>query len=779
MGKNFIKVIWEDNVENFSVARERELRKYLAEKYNSEKINIIYKTIGSNKNVDVTAENVSGDLVINTEYQHKLMRAYMKERALELNWAYLAKLDATVNNSLEDGDIMGQRFKRFIIKKIEFSNFLSFSPDRHKFNISDNRGILTVQSIPANFGGKTIFTVDLLLFLFFNVTTRTKTAEEIFNLYSNADEVVVRGELEIDGSNYIIERTVKRAKKRDGSFNVTTSLDFYQIFEGENVIKLNGEQRAATDQIIKDYIGTKEDFLLTIVTTSKNLEDLIDTKPTERGQILTRFIGIDFFREKEKIAKDNYNDWLSKTKIKTHTPEGVLAENKELTKNIDDLDKQITIGEGEIDRISGELAAKGKEKEDNLKFFLEVDKELYQIDEDRVISDLADLDKKINEKQENITEQKKNLAEPKEAFDIDEYKTIKSDLDDEKQNERTLISDLTKLSSFMSDLSTFSDCSMCGKTVLNDETTKAIKKNQEETKKIQGALEKAREEIKKYDEKIKALEILRESWAVYDKAALLVEKNELDLQRIVTSKERGTVLLTKYRNNKKIIDQNKQIETTIGKLNLQIKALEEEKMDQSLLVNTWKQDRIGMENKINENISIVDQLHKELIFQKHFLAYIDMFGKNGIGKMVLATMIPLINSYLSQILSDVSEFKLELDLNDKNMVEFNMIDDIENIKKPLYAGSGFEKTVASIALRCALSKICSLPKPNIIVFDEVFGKVSNDNLEKMSNLFERLKEFFDIIILISHNPIVHEWGDNKLVIVKNNNMSRLMNGKDV
>ena len=38
--------------------------------------------------------------------------------------------------------------------------------------------------------------------------------------------------------------------------------------------------------------------------------------------------------------------------------------------------------------------------------------------------------------------------------------------------------------------------------------------------------------------------------------------------------------------------------------------------------------------------------------------------------------------------------------------------------------SGYEKTLASLALRAILSKFSSLPKPNITVFDEVFGKVS-------------------------------------------------------
>ncbi len=56
-------------------------------------------------------------------------------------------------------------------------------------------GITVVESDPPNFGGKTVLTVDLLLFLFFNTTTKTQKAEEIFNRFTDKNKVIVRGEI--------------------------------------------------------------------------------------------------------------------------------------------------------------------------------------------------------------------------------------------------------------------------------------------------------------------------------------------------------------------------------------------------------------------------------------------------------------------------------------------------------------------------------------------------------------------------------------------------------
>jgi len=168
------------------------------------------------------------------------------------------------------------------------------------------------------------------------------------------------------------------------------------------------------------------------------------------------------------------------------------------------------------------------------------------------------------------------------------------------------------------------------------------------------------------------------------------------------------------------------------------------------------------------------ELKNEEIIDNIFRVYLDVYGKNGISKMVLSTMIPLINSHLKILLSDSCEFNLEMRMNEKGEVEFWMIDILSGIEKPLSAGSGYEKTVSSLALRCVLSKVCSLPKPNIIIFDEVTGKVSNDNLDNIALFFDKLKQFFEHIWIISHNPIIQDWADHMVKVKKDDNISKVI-----
>ena len=89
-------------------------------------------------------------------------------------------------------------------------------------------GITVIDSNPANFGGKSVLAVDLILFLFFNKTTKTTKAIEIFNRFRKDKEVFVQGEVEIDGKDYIIIRKIKRKKTKRGEWSVSTTLEFLE-----------------------------------------------------------------------------------------------------------------------------------------------------------------------------------------------------------------------------------------------------------------------------------------------------------------------------------------------------------------------------------------------------------------------------------------------------------------------------------------------------------------------------------------------------------------------
>jgi DNA repair exonuclease SbcCD ATPase subunit len=100
-----------------------------------------------------------------------------------------------------------------------------------------------------------------------------------------------------------------------------------------------------------------------------------------------------------------------------------------------------------------------------------------------------------------------------------------------------------------------------------------------------------------------------------------------------------------------------------------------------------------------------------------------------------------------------------------------MIDNNTGIEKLMVSGSGYERTIASLALRAVLSKVCSLPKPNIIVMDEVFGKISNENLDMVGEFFNKIKDYFEKILIVTHNPLVSQWANNVIKIKKVDNVS--------
>ena len=178
-----------------------------------------------------------------------------------------------------------------------------------------------------------------------------------------------------------------------------------------------------------------------------------------------------------------------------------------------------------------------------------------------------------------------------------------------------------------------------------------------------------------------------------------------------------------------------------------------------------------LNDKIDNNRKTLIKISEEFEIEKIYKLYLEIYGKNGISKMMMKTMMPIINSELQRLLEDSCHFKLEVRINDKNEVEFIMIDNNTQVEKLMSSGSGYERTIASLSLRAVLSKICSLPRADVIVFDEVFGKISNDNLDMVFEFFVKIKEYFEKIFVITHNPLVTNWADNVVKIKKENNIS--------
>jgi DNA repair exonuclease SbcCD ATPase subunit len=147
-------------------------------------------------------------------------------------------------------------------------------------------------------------------------------------------------------------------------------------------------------------------------------------------------------------------------------------------------------------------------------------------------------------------------------------------------------------------------------------------------------------------------------------------------------------------------------------------------------------------------------------------------GKDGIIKLVLKESLPIINNEISRSLNGLCDFETVLDVNEKNDVVINLVRD-GVIMDLTVAASGFEGTIASLALRSALASISSISKPNFIVLDEVTATVSSDNLENIHELYKRIVGNYDFIINITHNENIHDWHNHVITVTKTDNISKI------
>jgi DNA repair exonuclease SbcCD ATPase subunit len=264
---------------------------------------------------------------------------------------------------------------------------------------------------------------------------------------------------------------------------------------------------------------------------------------------------------------------------------------------------------------------------------------------------------------------------------------------------------------------------------------------------------------------------LKKEFDEYEKNKLIKEKYEVSIESFNLKIENLRVKLDRYNEVQDKIIENNKTDGLIIKAGLRLDELDREKTQTQRTIDNFEYQIKTLTTKINENKETILKIEEESEKEKIFKIYLEIFGKNGISKMIMKTMMPLINSELQRLLEDSSHFRLEIRINDKNEVEFIMIDNNTQIEKLMSSGSGYERTIASLALRAVLSKICSLPKPNIVVFDEVFGKISNENLDMVSEFFVKIKEYFEKIFVITHNPLITNWADNIIKIKKDENVS--------
>jgi len=681
----------------------------------------------------------------------------------------ILELNKTVENKMKEDDSETTQFKKWYIRNIEFSNFLSYG-ENQRLDFDKLNGIVVVESDPPNFGGKTVLTVDLLMFLFFNETTKTSKAEEVFNRFTDKDSVVVKGEITIDGEDYIILRNIERKKSKKGEWNVKTELDFFKKLHDGSLQNFTGEQRRETEAFIKNSIGTKEDFLMTILTTATNLEELLESKPTARGQVLSRFMGLEFLKKKEEVAKEIYSSF-SKSKISN------LYSSEQLKQDIENYESKISELNGQIDKLQNEVKeieesiVKGKDYRDSMlkKKHSDIDKEIALLNPEKTKEQIETLNKEKQSYVDLLSILK--VVEPKQFYEEDEHDKVKEEYKNKFQSKIELETKISEIEKLKSEVDGGIKCEHCGIELMNAAIT------QQKISELDGFTQQ-----KKVIEKLmtglsnkeKEFVETKRQFDEYEKNKLIKEKYDLSVESCDLKISGLEDKLKRWDEIQDKIKTNDQIDSMLIKADLKLESYDRLLKEKNNQISSNEYSIKSNQEKITNNKNLIVKIKEEESKDKIYKMYLESYGKNGVSKIIMKTMMPLINSELQRLMEDSCYFKLEIRINDKSEVEFIQVDNNTGIEKLMVSGSGFEKTIASLALRSVLSKVCSLPKPNVVVFDEVFGKISNDNLEMVSEFFMKIKDYFDKIFIIVHNPMISQWADSIVKITKSNNISKVL-----
>ena len=759
----YIQVVWEDFAENFTQEKIKSVKHYFQKKYLTSNVNIITKT----KVTQETTHSVDISFnILDSNYQLELVKSYLKSKNNENYYDDVCALNSQVDNNMLLTQTEATPFKKWYIRNIEFSNFLSYG-ENQRLDFEKCDGISVVESNPPNFGGKTVLSVDLLLFLFFNETTKTSKAEEIFNRFSDKNKVSVKGEIIIDGDEYVIVRNIERKKTKAGEWSVKTELDFFKKLYDGSLQNFTGEQRRETESFIKTSIGTKDDFLMTILTTASNLEELIDAKPTARGQVLSRFMGLDFLKKKEEVGKELYSQFSKSMLSNIYNTESLKTDNENCQDNIKTLLDQNNELNPKLIDVMGRII-KGQEYRDSLlkNKHTDIDVEISRLSPDKVNSDIDTLksDKgKVVTQLENL-----KVVEPTSFYHEDDHDKVKEEYDVAYKEKVVVDNKIKTLEELKSSVDGGIKCEHCGIELMNAAITQSKIGELDGYSQRKGQINDLMLEL---TNKEQSFTKLKKEFDEYEKNKLIKEKHELNIESYDLKIKNLSDKLSRYYELQEKISENQKTETLLVKAGLKIDELEKEKYSIKKQIDENINKVSTNNNKIEENNIKIKKIAEESEKEKIYKVYLEIYGKNGITKSIMKTMMPLINSELQRLLQDSCHFRLEVKINDKNEVDFIMVDNNTQVEKSMSSGSGYERTIASLALRAVLSKICSLPKPNIMVMDEVFGKISNDNLEMVGDFFIKIKEYFEKIFLITHNPLVNNWADNVVKIKKEDNIS--------
>lgn len=735
-------------------------------------------------NIDDTLHGLD---VRNVDYQTTLLKEYLDQFHLEDE---LTTKIVNINKGFNSAIVSGELVRNVVWtpKKFEFDNMFSYG-EGNSIAFDNLNGICGL--FAPNHAGKSA-TLDALCFCLFDHSFRASKAEQVLNRKKDAFWCLFN--FELNGLDYYIEKKAARYQKGPLAGKLRVDIDFWYVDHEGQKHSLNGEQRKDTNKIIQSYVGSFDDFILTALSLQGNNSNFIEKTQGERKDLLANFLDLKIF--------DNLHELASK-EIRTTSVLLEEYEKQDFEQALGDAQRSLEINEQLYDDKFAEYERVQEMVQDLNEEIIRLSEQIKPTEADGL--DLALLEKQhaflkseieskhqdLQTAQDKIKAVEVEIARLEDEFnktDVGEIQSNyadycmmlsrKTELDAKLQHYKVTIS--TKLDKLkrLEEHEYDPNCKYCVENVFVKDAIKTKQELEEDKKNVADFLTE-RKDVEAYIEKYKDIE---EQYKYFD--GIAVEKQRLTNGLSVLDSKRESIesqiqtyktkldgvesSIKTYNDNLATIEANRV-------LNESIKELRREAADTKSIADATNREVQNIHGKVKvsektiaeceKNITHMQELSEKQIAYDY---YIKAVCRDGIPYSLISKAIPYIQSYVNNILAQVTDFTVEIETDGKNINVYIAYDDN---KWPLELASGMERFVSSLAIRVALIKITNLPKPNFIAIDEGLGVLDSNNLNSMHMFFNYLKDTFKFSLIISHIDVVRDMVDTILTIDRKDDLS--------
>ena len=785
-----VRIVSETNVSLDKVRKAIEIVKH---KHDPESVTYLNRA-ASNK-IDVTAPTgIKKQDLRDLKIQEQLMAEYLGEfEATDEVLEKVYDLNKRYNKEIEENEEVYRNID-WSLKSLEWDNVFNYG-EGNRINFSKLEGIVGI--FGKNYSGKSSI-VDTLLYTMYNKTS--KSIKKSYNIINqNKEKCTSKVQIEINGKNYFIERSSKKdIKKRTGEDlqTATTDLEFYSEDNIGQTTGLNGTSRQDTDSNVRKYFGTINDFLLTSMASQLDSLSFINEGSTKRKEYLAKFLDLEIFDKKFKMAKEesamtrmslkklegiDFDSQISALKrdivkselaIETHKAQcktmreelqKQLNQLKELSSKIDAVPAEIidpVLTQQEILRKERLILETSASKTRNITQ-LAKDQEKFE----KICEFLADFNIESYEEKKKLIETKKlklsNLIKDMQTLSEEKTRHIqKQDLLSEvpcgdKYPSCKFIKDAHKAG----DLVQITECNMRENAKETNQTGSEIHALQPET---------VDDHIQKYqllvDKKAALASSIATSKITIERSEALLFKEQVELDKLKDKSQ-------EYNENKEAIENLKHLMTQLKEEQSLIRSKEKEIEECDSKIMKLHQKHGSLEQKLKHTKESRKEKNE---LEQNFAAYhllMTCCHPNGVSYEIIKNRLPIINEEIAKILTNIVDFEVFITNNEDKLDIF--IKHPKYDARPLEMGSGAEKTIASMAIRLAFLTVSSLPKSDLFILDEPGTALDEDNMEGFVRILDMIKGYFKTVILISHLDSLKDCVDMQINIERSDGFAHV------